>query len=198
MDGGVAERLTGPGPVVGRVSRTGQDGTVLFLGLALLLAITAAALSAAQTTSLELRMSRNSHDAALAFHAADAALAEAELWLDDNGDPADARVHSAGTPYGAIPAWQDETAWGTHGQVVRTRLPDVVERARYLIEWVTTYETETEPPSGILVDVFRVTARGVGNHPMTVVRLQTTYARTRHGDATTVPTGRLSWVELEA
>ena len=78
MDGGVAERLTGPGPVVGPVSRTGQDGTVLFLGLALLLAITAAALSAAQTTSLELRMSRNSHDAALAFHAADAALAEAE------------------------------------------------------------------------------------------------------------------------
>ena len=187
MDGGVAKRLIGAG-------RTRQDGTVLFLGLALLLAITAGALSAAQTTSLELRMSRNSHDAGLAFHAADAALAEAVAWLERAGDRADPRVHGAGGNYGTAPAWQDPAAWNAHGRALGTPLPGVVEPPRSLIEWVTTYETEIEPPSGIFVDVFRITAWGVGRHPMTVVRLQSTYAITRDG----VDTRRLSWVELES
>lgn len=179
MDRGVAKRLTGRGP-------RGQRGAVLFLGLALLLAVTAGALSAAQTTSLELRMSRNSHEAALALRAADAALAEAEAWLGAAGDPADPRVYAGGARYGETVAWRDQNVWTAHGHAAATPLAGVVDSPRLLIEKVTTYES----PPGAFVDVFRVTVAGVGSHRASVVRLQATYARTRDG-----ATRRLSWVE---
>ncbi|MDE0193568.1 MAG: PilX N-terminal domain-containing pilus assembly protein [Gammaproteobacteria bacterium] len=189
MDRGVAERLTGKA-----LGPPGQGGAVLFLGLALLLAITAGALSAAQTTSLELRMSRNSHDAALAFRAADAALAEAEAWLEPNGDPADARVYAAGTRYGEAAAWRDQTVWAAHGQTAGMRLPGVVEAPRHLIEWVTTYRsTGFESLPRPLVDVFRVTATAVGSSRATAVRLQATFARNRDDGEVR----RLSWTELD-
>ena len=143
-------------------------------------------------------MSRNSHDAALALHAADAALASAEAWLDVNGDPNDPRLYGTRTRYGDAAAWRDETVWATRGQALRPPFANVAEPPRFLIEWVTTYETEVEPPSGIYVDVFRITARGIGSQPTTVVQLQSTYARTRDGGPADVRTGRLSWVELES
>ena len=133
-------------------------------------------------------MSRNSHEAALALRAADAALAEAEAWLR-TGDPADARVYAGGARYGKIVAWRDRTVWTAHGQTAVTPLPGVVDAPRLLIEWVTTYES----PPGTLVDVFRVTVTGVGGNQAAVVRLQATYARTHGGG-----TRRLSWVELES
>ena len=188
MDRGVAKRLTGRSASFGAHGRALQRGAVLFLGLALLLAITVGALSAAQTTSLELRMSRNSHDAALALRGADAALAEAEAWVEATGDPADARVYAGGTRYGEVEAWRDPTVWTAHGQTARTPLPGLVEAPRFLIEWITTYES----PPGTHVDVFRVTVTGVGSHQATAVRLQATYARTRGTGATR----RLSCVEL--
>ena len=188
MDRSVAKRLTGRGASFGPQRRGDQGGAVLFLGLALLLAITAGALSAAQTTSLELRMSRNSHDAALALRAADGALAEAEAWLEATGDPADARVYAGGTRYGEVEAWRDPAVWFAHGQTAGTPLPGLVGPPRFLIEWVTTYESQP----GIHVDVFRVTVTGVGSNQATVVRLQATYARTRAGGGIR----RLSWVEL--
>ena len=189
MDRGVAKPLSegALGPAV-------QGGAVLFLGLALLLAITAGALSAGQTAILELRMSRSSHDAALAFRAADAALVEAEAWLEASGDPADVRVYTGGTRYGEVAAWRDPTVWAAHGQTAEIRLPGVVEAPRHLIEWVTTYPSEDfEALPGPRVDVFRVTATAVGSSRASVVRLQATYARTRDDGGVR----RLSWVELE-
>ena len=193
MDRGVAKRLTRRGVFPGVRARGLQGGGVLFLGLALLLAITAGALSAAQTTSLELRMSRNSQDAALAFQAADAVLAQAEAWLEAGGGATDQRVQPRGTRDGAAPAWRDQAVWTRYGQDSGTHFPGVVDIPRFLIEWVTTYDAGTPTTPGSLVDVFRVTAIGVGSSPATVVRLQGTYARTRGAG-----TSRLSWVELES
>ena len=132
-------------------------------------------------------MSRNSHEAALALRAADAALAEAEAWLNADGDPADARVYAGGARYGELLAWRDPTVWTSYGQTARTSLPGVVEPPRFLIEWVVTHESLP----GNHVDVFRVTVTGVGSNQATVVRLQATYAR-RHGGGIR----RLSWAEL--
>ena len=188
MDRGVAKRLTGSalGPPV-------QRGAVLFLGLALLLAITAGALSAAQTTSLELRMARNSHDAALALRAADAALAETEAWLGANGDLGGARVVAGGVRYGEPAAWRDQTVWAARGQTAGVALPGVVEAPRLLIERVTTYRSgNLGSPPGPRVDVFRVTATAFGNSRATVVRVQATYARTPDDGGLR----RLSWIEL--
>ena len=146
---------------------------VLLVSLGLLLALTLAAVSAAQTTVLELRMARNGRDATLAFHAAEAALSEAEVAI------------MAGTvsplpppAYGAAPPWQSHD-W-----------PDA--DSAYVVEAVAT----VGEPSGE-VAVFRVTARGRGPGSA-VAWLQTTYGQANAPGANPRMTGRLSWVALPA
>ena len=59
-----------------------QRGVALFISLVLLLILTIIGISAVQTTSLEMRMTRNQYDATLAFQAAESALRDAEAQLD--------------------------------------------------------------------------------------------------------------------
>jgi type IV pilus assembly protein PilX len=147
---------------------------VLLVSLSLLLALTLAAVSAAQTTVLELRMARNGRDAALAFHAAEAALSDAELAILAG------TVSALPAPaYGVVPPWQSHD-W-----------PDT--ESAYVIEAVTTVG---ETPSSE-VAVFRVTARGRGPGNA-VAWLQTTYGRASAPGANPPMTGRLSWVALPA
>ncbi len=195
MDRSPAKRLTGHGPAFGvrrvRFSARQERGTVLFLGLALLLAITAGALSGAQTTLLELRMARNGQDAARAFHAADAALAEAEARLRGGG-------HGDAVPgarFGETPAWRDPAAWETFARNAQTPLPDVAHAPRVLIERVASW-ADPETPGAPATDVFRITARAVGSGRSTVALLQSTYAVGPEGDCPTC-SGRLGWIELE-
>ena len=49
---------------------TKQRGVALFISLVLLLVLTIIGVSSVQTTSLEVRMTRNEHDTLLAFQAA--------------------------------------------------------------------------------------------------------------------------------
>ena len=144
---------------------------VLLVSLGLLLSLTLAAVSAAQTTVLELRMARNGRDATLAFHAAEAALSEAESAI------AAGTVSPLPPPaYGAAPPWRSHD-W-----------PD--SPSAYVVEAVG------ETPSSEVV-VFRVTARGRGPGSA-VAWLQTTYGRANTPGADPRLTGRLSWVALPA
>ena len=59
-----------------------QQGVALFISLVLLLVLTIIGVSSVQTTSLEVRMTRNAHDSTLAFQAAESALRDAEEQLD--------------------------------------------------------------------------------------------------------------------
>ena len=52
------------------MSRKKQLGVALFISLVLLLVLTIIGVSAVQTTSLEERMARNTHDNVLAFQSA--------------------------------------------------------------------------------------------------------------------------------
>ena len=188
-------------------SRAG--GIVLFVSLALLLAITVAALSAAQTTILELRMARNSADGALAFHAAEAALAEAEAWLAVNdGDPAENFSPRgidglfAAAAYGERDPWHGAD-WTGQGRVLAVPLSGVEEQPRTIVEWVATFEdsgTPATPLPPVTIDVFRITARGSGATSAASVLLQSTYGRVRDGGGMLdrATTGRLSWADLGA
>lgn len=169
---------------------------VLFLGLALLLAIAAGGLSGAYTTTLELRMSRNSHDMTVAFQAAEAALVEAEAWIEVNGDPAGgSRADLNPSPvYGDVAGWRSRSSWTTYGRTAQTSLPGVAESPRVLVERLTTLGDGAVPPEP-LVDVFRITAVGFGFSRNTTMWLQSTYARARD-PADRALTGRLSWIEL--
>lgn len=144
---------------------------VLLISLGLLLSLTLAAVSAAQTTVLELRMARNGRDATLAFHAAEVALSDAESAIVAG------TVSPLSAPaYGATPSWQSHD-W-----------PDA--DSAYVVEAIATVG---EPSSEIAV--FRVTARGRGPGSA-VAWLQTTYGRANAPGADPRMTGRLSWVAL--
>ena len=61
-----------------------QRGVALFISLVLLLVLTIIGVSAVQTTSMEERMARNTHDSVLAFEAAEVALRTGETFLRNN------------------------------------------------------------------------------------------------------------------
>lgn len=157
--------------------RLRQRGIVLFVSLALLLALTLGALGAAQTTVLELRMARNAQDAALAFHAAESALVRAETAL-----AAGVVVDVLAAPvYGEVAPWRESDWRGA-------------DDSDTIVESVAAIQALLTPDAP--VDVYRVTARGVGPGGA-VVLLQSTVgvAAAPGADATLV--GRLSWVRLD-
>jgi type IV pilus assembly protein PilX len=87
--------------------RSKQNGVALFISLVLLLVLTIIGISSVQTTSLEVRMTRNEHDSMLAFQAAESALRDAEAQLEgvtslanftDTGDNGRYNVADLGDP----------------------------------------------------------------------------------------------------
>lgn len=190
-----------------RNSRSGpmaakQRGIVLFVSLALLMAIAVGGIAAAQVATLELRMVRNHRDAAMAFHAADAALGEAEAWLETTADdPGPLFAANSGglflaPGYGEEPIWRRTGIWtGSESRSVVNALQNVAQPPRYIVEWLST---RVEPAVGgapPVVDLFRITARGTGVSASAI--LQSTYGRARGGAAHGMA-GRLSWTDLGA
>ncbi len=164
----------------------GQGGAALFLCLVLLLLLTVMAVSAVETTRLEMRMARNAHDGLLALQAAEAALVAGERFLETiastvsespAGHPAVHPAPAFADPMrgGTAPAWGDGTS-------VPSSVAHVAEQPRFRIHFLAMRADG--------VPVFRVTARGVGGTREAVVVLRSTYALDR-------PSGkRLSWHEV--
>ena len=183
----------------GRFGRSRRDarGIALFVCLALLLALTAGGLAAARAATLELRMARNHHDAAVALHAAEVALADAERWLEtQTGDPArfpDADGLFRVAAYGADPHWRDANAW--RGALVPPSIvPDVPTQPRYVVEWLTTVvDAPGAPEPPLTIDIFRITAIGEGMRARAT--LQSVYGRSR-GASRRPLTERRSWAEV--
>ena len=186
--------------VAGEPDRRAQSGMALFISLVLLLVLTLIGVSAVQTTTLETRMARNDHDALLAFQAAESALREAEIRLETITSVA------AFSPTGndglwAMPAsneqarWQQDDIWESGSRAValpETSLePGIREVAvatppRYIIEHLATVERvenayQIDDPYAFVatdrVQVFRITALGIGATESARVMLQTTYGR---------------------
>ena len=69
---------------VSKLSLSFQKGVALFVSLMMLLLITIIGLAGVRMVSLEEKMSANSYDRNIAFQAAEAALREAEKYVEDN------------------------------------------------------------------------------------------------------------------
>ncbi len=167
-----------------------ERGVALFISLVLLLVLTIIGVSAVQTTSLEERMARNSHDNVLAFQAAESALREGENFLRNNINST-AGFTSAGTnglwtaaQYNQPERWADGTVWsGANSVEVATAINGVNQQPRYIIEWVATVQRADNPflqgssYATIFdrIEIFRITARGVGGSPNARVVLQSTF-----------------------
>jgi type IV pilus assembly protein PilX len=170
--------------------RKRETGVALFISLVLLLVLTIIGVSAVQTTSLEERMARNSHDNVLAFQAAEAALREAENFLRLNINST-AGFTAAGTnglwtaaQYNQAERWDQAGIWtGANSVEVANAMTGVNEQPRYIIEWVATVQRADNPflqgssYATIFdrIEIFRITARGVGGSPNARVVLQSTF-----------------------
>lgn len=172
----------------------------LFVSLVLLLVLTLLGISAVQTTGLETRMARNDHDALLAFQAAESALREAEARLETLTSTVVFTSSGNGglwsmPPAGSAPRWQDDAIWESGSTVAAlpesvaepgTRVIEPAAPPRYIIEHVATVERtdnayQIDDPYAFVatdrVQVFRITALGLGATEHARVMLQTTYGR---------------------
>ena len=173
-------------------SRQRNTGVALFISLVLLLLLTIIGISSVQTTTLEVRMARNEHDALLAFQAAESALRDAEAALDlltssvgftDAGTNGQWTIADLGDP----DRWELAGLWaGALSNVAATNVNGVDAQPRFIIEHVASVLREEnayqldDPYAASAADrieMFRVTARGVGGSPNAVVLLQSTYGR---------------------
>lgn len=169
-----------------------QGGVALFISLVLLLLLTIIGVSAVQTTSLELRMARNDNDTLLAFQSAESALRDAEAFLDlvvstavftDAGNAGRWTIAPLGDPA----RWEQANIWtGANSIVVATAITGVDQQARFIVEHAATVVREEnayqidDPYTGSAsdrIEIFRVTARGVGGSAAAQVFLQSTYGR---------------------
>lgn len=170
-----------------------QRGVALFISLVLLLVLTIIGVSAVQTTSLEVRMARNDYDSLLAFEAAESALRDAEAQIEtilnlggfsDTG--AAGLWNIADLDEGQ--RWEGANVWtGATSILAGSTVDGVATQPRYIIEHAATvqrldsietgndYGNASSVPDRI--EMFRVTARGVGGTAAATVLLQSIYGR---------------------
>lgn len=168
-----------------------QRGVALFISLVLLLVLTIIGVSAVQTTSLEERMARNTNDSVLAFESAEVALRTAETFLRNNVNST-ALFPSGGnnglwksSDYMQTERWQQANVWTGLNSVKlpANSIAGVADQPRYIIEWVATVERSANPNQMTQsyntlfdrIEIFRITARGVGGTNNARVLLQSTF-----------------------
>ena len=170
--------------------RQSQTGVALFISLVLLLILTIIGVSSVQTTTLELRMSRNEHDRLLAFQSAESALRDAEAALELV--PSTAFFDGTNGLHQIADMGNDELWWaaatwtGGNSVIAPTAINGVAGPARYIIEHMGAIVRENNAyqqdgpyanASADRIEMFRITARGIGGTDNSVVMLQTTYGR---------------------
>lgn len=169
-----------------------QRGVALFVCLALLLVLGIAAASAVRMTILEERMVRNAGDALVAFQAAEAALREGEAFLIGSLDSTE-RFTDGGNDGLWTPALPGETerwalagVWdpaGGRSRAVTIPIEAVAAQPRFIVEWLASPEAASSPhlleESSMVeefrLEIFRVTARGVGRTDAADALVQSTY-----------------------
>ena len=169
-----------------------QAGMALFISLVLLLVLTIIGVSAVQITSLEVRMTRNEHDSLLAFEAAESALRDAEQQLEGITNIAMFTPSGNAGLYQVAPLDQEEhwagaAVWeGANSITAPTEIAEVANDPRYIIEHVASvlrednaYQQENAYGGGASdrVEIFRITALGIGGSENARVLLQSSYGR---------------------
>ena len=166
-----------------------QTGSALIIALTILLVLTVLGVSAMRTTSLQDKMAGNARDSQIAFEAAEYALRQAELALQNNTviDANFSATGGTGAYYTAkgvnAEAWTVENNW--LGAVdANTYTGDVAKMPHYMIQKIDAkVNTENVPGTGggygvdrfVGLDIYQVTARGYGISPNSRVMLQSHY-----------------------
>jgi type IV pilus assembly protein PilX len=147
-----------------------EKGSALIVSLIMLLLITLVAVAGMQTTIMQERMSANLYDRDLAFQAAEAALREGEALVGAGARPAigDSHVYFINAPN--RPDWGGGNNTDSDSALAYSgTLDGVAKQPEFFIE-----ETPIMPDFANLAipidpPYYRVTARGFGGSPDTVV-----------------------------
>ena len=161
-----------------------QVGMALVTGLIFMVVLTLLATVSMRNTIMEERMAGNSRDIDLAFQAAEAALRAGEQVVTGATLP----NFGATGPYLQVgdrddQYWMSTHNWANSSIAIASPPAGLAAAPRYVVEALPAQTGggagNTSLRFGVLVDsgYYRVTARGVGGSPNTVVLLQTTYRR---------------------
>lgn len=161
-----------------------EQGSALVIALVMLVVLTLMAIAGMQTTSIQERMAGNLRDKNLAFQSAEAALREAELFLQSAVLPEFNGTNGL-YEYTSFDRddWTDPDFWSnsTNYYEYEISIDEVATLPKYIIEELPPVPEEVpnlaadEPiPDSAM---YRVTAQAVGGTEGAVVILQTTYKR---------------------
>ncbi len=162
-----------------------EKGAVLITGLLILLVLTLIGIAGMNNSTLEEMMSRNYSSRNIAFQAAEAALREGEDFLTSATlppFPGTNATHDSSGLYGESVDLSGLT-WDVNDSAQYSgTISGVDAPPRFIIEELVLIDDEGNDSlvEGTEVSerqMYRVTARGVGSLPGTVVILQTTYLR---------------------
>ena len=170
-----------------------QRGSALIVSLIILLIMTILGVQGMQSSTLEEKMSGNFRDRALAFEAAEAALKAAEGWLNLQTNPPPASDTGATNVWTfGTPDLSSYSTWSTNGVEATTGLTEgagaLSQAPQYIIEErgvITGFGQNSSAEIGAVTQSsasgtsygYRITARGVGSTPNSVVILQSNYEK---------------------
>nr|WP_279381429.1 PilX N-terminal domain-containing pilus assembly protein [Candidatus Thiosymbion oneisti] len=153
----------------------------MIVGLIVLTALTLLGLSGMRIAQVEERMAGNFRDRSLAFQGAEAALRDAEAYLQEADLPpfdgsVPGLIGQLASPGSA--AYWSKYDWTHHSRPAGTTLAGLKEPPRYVIEAFPPAATESRKFGPLPEpDLFRVTARSTGGSGTALVILQSTVQR---------------------
>lgn len=158
-----------------------QSGAVLIISLIMLLLLTLIGTTSMQTSLLEEKMAGNMRQRDVAFQAAEAALRDAEQFIEStdvafnplklNGGPFQGGSCSSGlcpNPTTTSVSFN----WTGNGRIYSGTIPGVIQQPRYIIELI---RTDSSLDSSRIYGTFRITAFAWGENAHAVAQLQILY-----------------------
>ncbi|KFX71636.1 hypothetical protein TMS3_0106845 [Pseudomonas taeanensis MS-3] len=164
-----------------------QQGSTLIICLVFLLILTMIGISSIQSSTLQEQMAGSARDYNSAFQAAEYALREGEVYLQQAtlgsftgsggryticGDP-------ASTAAGCVPpSWRNKssTGWVTQSGVgnVNSQPQYILEKYPLIVDVNAPLDADTVPPK---IEMYRITARGYGVSENSMIVLQSAFRR---------------------
>ena len=164
-----------------------QSGAVLLVSLIFLLLLTILGLSAIQSSTLQERMAGNARDVNTAFQAAEAAMREAEEFLQKaslpsfDGNDGLYQVCADTDSTDAECLSPDWAVFNSSGWVTLSGVTDVFRQPEFYVQKYTSfYDPQGDLASDAVpekIDIYKVISRGFGLSDKSMVALETTYRR---------------------
>ncbi len=163
-----------------------EKGSVLIVGMLLMLVMAIMGIASMQSTGLQEKMAGNQGSREVAFQAAEIVLREGERDLDSlvnpDWDGTDGLYDEWDTDVTDVPIWESINWDDTDSRVFAGAVAGVAAAPRYIIERLVRDSAECTGNDSIESNpltskpaVYRITSRATGRTNSTVVILQTTF-----------------------